>query len=123
MLVDKVYTKRCRRYNIAGDAHELTFSCYNNRPFLRAERVCKYLIDSIMSSREKHQFDLWAYVFMPNHVHLLICPRNAKYSISDILLSIKQTVSRRGIDYLKDNNPDGLKQLATSQVRRPYRFW
>ena len=119
----KVYTKRCRRYNLAGHAHELTFSCYQNRPFLASERICQYLVDSIISSREKYQFDLWAYVFMPNHVHLLICPRRTQYSISDILLSIKQPVSRRGIDYLKNHNPDGLKYLATSQVRRSYRFW
>ena len=106
-----------------GHAHELTFSCYQNRPFLSAERICKYLVDAIVSSRTKHKFDLWAYVFMPNHVHLLICPRKSEYSISDILLSIKQPVSRKAVSHLKNNNPDGLKYLATSQMRRPYRFW
>jgi len=123
MLNGKIYTKRCHRYNVAGDAHELTFSCCNNRPFLSAERICKYLVDSIISSREKHRFRLWAYVFMPNHVHLLICPTRPQYSVSDILLSIKQPVSRKAINYLKNNNPDGLKYLATSQIHRPYRFW
>ena len=123
MLNDRIYTKCCHRYNVAGDAHELTFTCYNNRPFLSAERICKYLVDSIRSSREKHRFDLWAYVFMPNHVHILICPTRTQYLISDILLSIKQPVSRKAINYLKNNNPDGLKYLTTSQTHRPYRFW
>jgi putative transposase len=123
MLNGKVYTKRCHCYNIAGNAHELTFSCYKNLPFLSKERTCEYLVDSIISSREKHGFDVWAYVFMPNHVHLLICPRTEQYSISDILLSIKQPVSRKAIAYLKKHNPDGLKLLATSQAHRPYRFW
>jgi putative transposase len=123
MLHGKVYTKRRRRYNVAGHAHELTFSCYRNRAFLSSERICQYLVDSIISSREKHQFDLWAYVFMPSHVHLLICPREMQYSISDILLSVKQPVSRRAVDYLRSNNPDGLKYLATSQIHRSYRFW
>ncbi|MFH1717469.1 MAG: hypothetical protein ABIF19_08980 [Planctomycetota bacterium] len=80
-------------------------------------------MDAIVSSRTKHQFDLWAYVFMPSHVHLLICPRRIEYSISDILLSIKQPVSRKTVSYLKNNNPDGLKYLATSQIHRPCRFW
>ena len=119
----QIFTKRCHRYNFAGHAHELTFSCYQNRAFLSAERVCKYLVDSIISSREKHQFDLWAYVFMPDHVHLLICPKGPQYSISDILLSIKQPMSRKAINYLKKSNPAGLKCLATSQQYRPYRFW
>ena len=123
MLNGKVYTKRCHRYNIAGNAHELTFSCYKNQPFLSAERVCEYLVYSIITSRQKHQFDLWAYVFMPSHVHLLIYPRTEQYSISDILLSIKQPVSRKALNYLKNNNRNGLKYLATLQRHRPYRFW
>ena len=123
MLNGRIYTKRCHRYNIAGDAHELTFSCYHNQPLLSAERTCKYLVDSIIASREKHKFDLWAYVFMPNHGHLLICPKGPQYSISSMLLSIKQPVSRKAVNYLKNNNPDGLKYLATSQIHRSYRFW
>ena len=27
------------------------------------------------------------------------------------------------MNYLKNNNPGGLKYLATSQTHRPYRFW
>ncbi|MHC4528066.1 MAG: REP-associated tyrosine transposase [Planctomycetota bacterium] len=123
MLNGKIYTKRCRRYNIEGEAHELTFSCYHNRPFLTAERTCTNLVESIIASREKHQFDLWAYVFMPDHVHLLVFPKRPQYSISDILLSIKQPVSRKAISYLKSSNPGGLKSLATHQIHRPYRFW
>ena len=123
MLNGKTYTKRCHRYNISGNAHELTFSCYKNQPFLLKERTCKYLADSVISSREKHRFDVWAYVFMPSHVHLLICPRIEQYSIADILLSIKQPISRKAINYLKNNNRDGLKYLETHQIHRPYRFW
>ena len=119
----KIYTKRCRRHNLAGHAHELTFSCYNSKPFLSAERIREYLAESIIVSRRKYQFDVWAYVFMPSHVHLLICPKKAEYSISDILLSIKQPVSRKAITYLRNHNPGGLKQVATSQKHRAYRFW
>ncbi len=101
----------------------MTFNCYLNRPFLSRERTCGYLIDSINAARQKWEFDLWAYVFMPNHVHLVICPRRETYSISDILLAIKQPVSRRAITYLKEHNPAGLRLLATAQRARPYHFW
>lgn len=60
---------------------------------------------------------------MPNHVHVLLCPTKPKYLISDILLSIKQPVSRKVINSLKNDNPDGLKYLATDQSHRPYHFW
>ncbi len=78
---------------------------------------------SIEAARRKHEFSLWAYVFMPKHVHLLICPQVVDYSIARILQSIKQPVGRRCIRYLKLNNPVGLSKLSTGQNDHPYRFW
>ena len=60
---------------------------------------------------------------MPDHVHLVIYPRDEDYSISRILLAIKQPVSRKAIRYLKRHEPDGLRLLATGQRSRPYHFW
>jgi len=60
---------------------------------------------------------------MPEHVHLLICPLNEVYSISDILKSIKQSVSRKVIRRLREHNPDMLKYLETGLRHPPYRFW
>jgi putative transposase len=101
----------------------LTFSCLHNRPFLKRERTCGYLVDAIIAAKTKHVFDLWAYVFMPEHVHILICPRQETYSISTILRAIKQPVSRRALIYLRTSKPEGLKWLATGQQRFPYHFW
>jgi len=123
MLNGERYTKRCERWNRAGHAHELTFSCYGGHPFLARERTCCWLVDSINNARSKHEFGLWAYVFMPNHVHLILCPRKEDYSISSILLSIKQPVARKAIGYLRIHNPAGLRLLATGQPAKPYQFW
>jgi putative transposase len=65
---------RRRAYNIPGHAHELTFSTYQRYPFLRADRCCGWLADSIAVAREKQAFWVWSYVFMPDHVHLLLNP-------------------------------------------------
>jgi putative transposase len=80
-------------------------------------------VDAINNARAKHSFQLWAYVFMPNYVHLLIWPTKADYSISAILQSIKQPVARKTLMYLREHNPSGLSQLATGQKHQPYRFW
>jgi len=90
-------TKKCIRYNIPGHAHELTFSCYRNRRFLLSERTCQLLIESIEKAREEHHFSLWAYVIMPDHVHLLIQPRDNEYNISNILKEIKTDPVRKGL--------------------------
>jgi putative transposase len=123
MLDGERHTKRCHRWNAVGHAHELTFNCYRNRPFLSRERTCEYLVDAINGARQRCNFDLWVYVFMPNHVHLVICPRQENYSISAILLGIKQPVARRAIEYLRQHNPTRLRLLATGQQARPHRFW
>jgi putative transposase len=123
MLDGERYTKRCHRWDVAGHAHELTFTCYQNWPFLSRERTCGYLADAIIASKTQHDFDPWAYVFMPNHVHLVIHPRQDQYSIARILRSIKQPVSRRALEYLRRSNPEGLRFLATGQQDEPYRFW
>jgi putative transposase len=123
MWVNDRVTKICKRHNLAGHAHELTFSCYQNRPFLKSNRTCDWLVEAIQKAREKHNFSLWAYVFMPNHVHLLICPNQESYSIPSILQTIKQPVSFKAIQYLKKEKPDGLAQLATHQKTQPYCFW
>ena len=60
---------------------------------------------------------------MPNHVHLVIFPKDEGYSISKILQSIKQPVSTKALAYLKQNNSALLEKLATNDKSRPYRFW
>ena len=123
MSQEELYYKKCRRYDTPGDAHELTFSCYHRQGFLVRQRTCDWLVESVDRARKKYCFSLWAYVFMPEHVHILICPQEEVYSIAKLLQSIKQPVSQKAIAYLKKNNPDGLEKLATGQKYREYRFW
>jgi REP-associated tyrosine transposase len=123
MKDEKYIKKACTRLNIPGHAHELTFTCFQKRKFLSKDLTRYFLCDAIILAKENHNFDLWAYVFMLDHVHLLIYPKNTTYSISKILQSIKQPVSRKAIEYLKENNPKGLSLLSTGQRHNPYRFW
>lgn len=110
-------------FNLPGHAHELTFSWYKNRPFLEDDRTCQYLADAILRAKEINNFGLLAYVFMPDHVHLLIWPREEHYSISKILLSIKQPVSRREFIFCRKHNPEKLENFFTGNKHAPYRFW
>ena len=123
MQEEQLIKKKCKRYNNPGHGHELTFSCYRNQKFLLSERVCQWLIESIEKARIKHNFSLWAYIFMPDHVHMLIHPMQMQYNISNILKDIKTEPARKAIKYLKENNPSGLSKLSTSQQYRKYRFW
>jgi len=67
--------KRRRRYDEPGQARELTFSCYRRYQFLSRDRTRLWFIQALETARTNWPFDLWAYVIMPEHVHLLIYPR------------------------------------------------
>ena len=113
-----------RLYNEPGHAHELTFSCYRRLSFLAKDRTCTWLADAIEQSRKELEYFLWAYVFMPEHVHLVICPRKPQYSVSDILRCIKQPVSRKAVSFLRQNRPEWLEHISKPRRRRTeYHFW
>jgi len=72
------------------------------------------LIESLIRAKRELEFDLWAYVIMPEHVHLLICPRDDRYDISQILKAIKKPVAQIAIQYLKGEAPAFLAKLRIS---------
>jgi len=117
--------KTCRRFDDVGHAHALTFSCFERQPFLTSERACGWMIESIRRARSQHDFDLWAYVIMPEHVHLLIFPTHAEYSISAILKSLKLSVSAVAIPFIKENHADFIKRMThpAPDGSTSIRFW
>lgn len=118
-----VHRKTCKRRNWPCQAHALTFSCYHRQPFLLQQAVCERLAESLTKACEGHKFALWAYVFMPEHVHILVWPRQTDYSISAFLQSVKQPVARWAVGLLKVNRAPFLVKMATGQKTKPYRFW
>jgi putative transposase len=118
--------RRMRRpaANEPGNVHELTFCCFRGFSFLRAERTCQWLADAINAAREKNHFSLCAYVFMPNHVHLLIYPNEPDYNVGAILKAIKQPVGTQAIKHLKQHAPHWLERITVRHRNRiERRFW
>ena len=64
------YRKKVKHYDREGDAHFLTFSCCQRLALLSKDRTRQWFLDALDKGRVKHGFDLWAWVIMPEHVHL-----------------------------------------------------
>ena len=113
-----------RRYEEMGHARYLTFSCFQNRPFLSKDRAATWLVEALRVAREKRLFDLWAWVIMPEHAHVLVLPKES-VTVSRILSALKQPVSKRALVYLRREHPAGLAALADVQPSGSvsYRFW
>jgi putative transposase len=107
-----------------GHAHELTFSCYRSFPFLNSDRSCQWLAEAIDAARTKASFLLWAYVFMPDHAHILILPTDEAHPISSILKAIKAPVGRRAIEHLEVHAPQWLPRITRTRGQDTERlFW
>ena len=116
--------KRCRRLDVAGHAHYLTFSCYNQLPLLRSPSVCRILANAVDDARQSHRFDIWGWVFMPEHVHLLILPSHEAGPISSILSAIKRPTAVEAIGRIKRSAHPLLERMTvrtSSGIR--HRFW
>ena len=124
MTSSPAYRKKVKHHNIAGDAHFLTFSCYRRYQLLSRDRSRLWLIDSRESARNRHGFHLWAWVIMPEHVHVLLWMPDAEMEADKILASIKKPVSHKAVRYLKQHAPSFLKKLTVVNANRTYhRFW
>jgi REP-associated tyrosine transposase len=122
--MDSSSTVHRRNFNDPLHAHELTFSCYRRYPFLKAERTCEWLGAAIDDARKKLKFSLWAYVFMPEHVHLLVHSCFATSDIARIRQAIKEPVARTAIKYLEAHAPEWLSRITRRRGDRSRRlFW
>jgi|WetSurMetagenome_2_1015567.scaffolds.fasta_scaffold04053_2 putative transposase len=125
MLPDEPTKHRTRhRYDIPGHAHYLTFSCWRGQPFLSRDRASQWLLESLAEARRVHPFDLWAWVFMPEHAHFLIRPHDG-VTVAAVLRSIKQPVGKTSVAWVRKNHPAFLEHMLDMQPggRRAYRFW
>lgn len=60
------------------------------------------VIDSLKFCQEKKGLELYAYVIMPSHIHLIAKTENTR-GLSPIIQSFKSFTAKRFLDYIKDH--------------------
>jgi putative transposase len=117
--------KRVRSYNIPGHAHELTFSCFQRLPLFSRDRSSRWFVDAMESARRTCNLSLWAYVVMPEHIHILFCPNEHEYEVRIIRSALKIPVQRKAFRFLRKNAPTFLERLKDIQPdgKVHHRFW
>jgi len=116
--------KAIRHFNDPGHTHFLTFSCFQQLPLLSRERTRHWFVQATGNAKEKYRFALLAYVIMPDHAHLLVCPLLPVYDIALFLKAIKQSVARKAKHFLRENNQNWLEKLTVRRGNREvFRFW
>jgi putative transposase len=86
--------------------------------------AARWLTDAIQEARQKQSFWLWAFVFMPEHAHIILYPFVPEYNMGRILETIKRPVGRRAIAYLNEWQSPWLARLTRRRGKRTERlFW
>ncbi len=121
----RTYVRKLRhRYAETAQPRELTFSCYHSYAFLARERTREWFREALTKALSECGFQLWAYVIMPEHVHLLVNPGEAAERMPDFLQILKEPVARKAVRYLRTNAPAWLKRIRVREGQRiRHRFW
>lgn len=125
MASPEPHRKRVKHYDQRGEIHELTFSCYRRLPLLEDDWRREQLTLSIDRACQKQGWQLTAFVYMPEHVHLLVFPQRANAKVSKLLLAIKRPFSYRVKQQLQATGADLLNELTIRQRpgKQTFRFW
>lgn len=119
------HRKLVKHFDTPGDWHELTFSCYRRRPLLTNDTWRAMLSESITRACALHGYALIAFVYMPEHVHLLVYPHAKAAKIQQFLFAIKRPFAYRVKQQLQEYRSPLLAKLTIRQ--RPgvltFRYW
>jgi putative transposase len=118
------FSKRRRRFETENTPRELTFSCFHGYKFLAKQRTRTWFVEALRDAISKSHVDLWAWVLMPEHVHLIVWPQSSGASVSIFLRTVKEKVARQAIKHLVQNAPQWLERITIregARIRR--RFW
>jgi len=119
------HRKQVRHYDEPGHVHELTFSCYRWLPLFSDDLHRRLYCEACGRAVLRHHYRLFAFIVMPEHVHLIVQPKADGSPVKSLLAAIKRPCSFRIKDYLKTIDNPLLKRLTIRQ--RPgvmtFRFW
>jgi putative transposase len=82
------------RYHQSGQSHFVTFCCYRRRQLLVTAHHNRTFEDALNRVRHSYRLCVYAFVVMPEHVHLLLSEPERE-TLAVALKSLKQGVARR----------------------------
>jgi REP element-mobilizing transposase RayT len=108
-LADSLPQKVLKRWQLELESHQITDADFRRRIefyldrgygkcYLRIERVANVIQENLQKF-DGVKYNLHAWVVMPNHVHLLLTPRN-DYSLEQIVHSCKSYTANRANELL-----------------------
>jgi REP-associated tyrosine transposase len=114
--------------NLPGALHFVTGNTARRLPVFEQAACCAAFIDILANLRLEWPFKLVAYVLMPDHIHLIVNPRDGR--IRELTGTIKSLAARRiineakGVSFLRDKpDADGSINQVWQESFRALPLW
>ncbi|MCG3122635.1 MAG: hypothetical protein GIKADHBN_01027 [Phycisphaerales bacterium] len=109
-----------KRWEVPGGVRFITCSCQRRLPLFSNPGIAGLFVDAMVRARRKFGLELFAWVVMPEHIHMLVRPAES-VPLGPALHSLKMTVSKRVIPRWVARRASILDRIADGQGRP--RFW
>ena len=110
------------KFQISRDSQALyiTLVAKDRLPVFQSDAIKLVTCNALDEARKSGSFLLFAYVIMPDHLHLMTDQPNTS---ADVLRCIKGITGRRVIDYLKEKNfQSSLAKLQHAEWKRKHNY-
>ncbi|BCX02774.1 MAG: hypothetical protein KatS3mg053_0712 [Candidatus Roseilinea sp.] len=114
-------------------AHFLTARTFDRAPFFGDPACARIFCEELEVSRQKYHFCVFAFVVMPDHIHLLLWwdrDQHPDLTISKVAWAVKGLTAKRVVKYLQDRVDEGtafvypeLRQVIEPQDLPHRRNW
>ncbi len=90
------------------------------RPIVESHSLkIRGLLQALDAARYSADFELFAFVVMPEHCHVLLCPKNEEYAMGEILTKIKSPAAKAILAARPELR--SLVEINRSRIRIPTR--
>jgi REP element-mobilizing transposase RayT len=107
-----------------GAAYFVTSTIVNFVPVFDQRIYIDIILKNLDFYRDKHNFKLYAFVVMPDHLHFILHPAH-ETKIKEIMRDFKSYTSKKLTSQLKENGRfeilNHLRKFATPKIENP--FW
>ena len=114
------HRRTLKRYEGLGDIRYLTCSCYRRLPLFQNDKIKDAFTTYLGKSRDRLAFNLYAWVVMPEHLHILLKPA-PRQDVSQVLRGIKAGFAKTTIERWRELDAPILGRITDSSGRA--RFW
>lgn len=100
----------------------VTNSVVNHVPVFQIDRYAKIVMGSLAYCTEQQWFELYIYVLMPNHIHLIL-KVNEKHSIEQILRDFKKFTAQQILLTMRGSSPKMLLNFQVNTSKQRFNLW